>query len=280
LAASARVELIRFDMSEYMGGTRCRADRRRRRGYVGSTRAACSPTVSTSIRHACFCSDEIERRIRPVNVLLQDDGPRQAHRPQRKQVDFRTSILIMTPMPAPADMAETGLWLHPLKREVRPRSDQRMFTRNSATGWSHPSPSASVARGDRQVSRSSCSSSKPTRRPHVTIELSEEASRWLIANATTKLMGARPMARVIQEHIRSAGRRVLFGHLNPAAMCASSSTRTKKAATKLGFEYLDGRSREAGKAAGGCGPRPGGAPRRNERRRKKGLGAEGTVGQV
>ena len=47
---------------------------------------------------------------------------------------------------------------------------------------------------------------------NVTIELSDEASRWLIANGYDELMGARPMARVIQEHIKKPlADEVLFG---------------------------------------------------------------------
>src|SRR4029078_3488271 len=49
---------------------------------------------------------------------------------------------------------------------------------------------------------------------NVTIELSEEASRWLIANGYDELRGARRMARVIQEHIKKPlADEVLFGRL-------------------------------------------------------------------
>ena len=49
---------------------------------------------------------------------------------------------------------------------------------------------------------------------NVTIELSDEARRWLIANGYDELMGARPMARVIQEHIKKPlADEVLFGKL-------------------------------------------------------------------
>jgi ATP-dependent Clp protease ATP-binding subunit ClpA len=48
----------------------------------------------------------------------------------------------------------------------------------------------------------------------VTIELTDESSQWLIANGYDELMGARPMARVIQEHIKKPlADEVLFGRL-------------------------------------------------------------------
>jgi len=76
---------------------------------------------------------------------------------------------------------------------------------------------------------------------NVTIELSEEASRWLIANGYDELMGARPMARVIQEHIKKGlADEVLFGKLKNGGHVRVVVIKDEDGKDKLGFEYLDG----------------------------------------
>jgi len=96
------------------------------------------------------------------------------------------------------------------------------------------------------------------------------ASRWLIANGYDELMGARPMARVIQEHIKK-----------PLADKCCSATEIRRhvrvivdkdeeGRDKLGFEYLTGRSRRSRKAAGGAAKAAALAALETERRRKKG----------
>ena len=76
---------------------------------------------------------------------------------------------------------------------------------------------------------------------NVTIELSEEASRWLIANGYDELMGARPMARVIQEHIKKGlADEVLFGKLKGGGHVRVIVIKDDAGRDKLGFEFLDG----------------------------------------
>ena len=76
---------------------------------------------------------------------------------------------------------------------------------------------------------------------NVTIELSEEASRWLIANGYDELMGARPMARVIQEHIKKGlADEVLFGKLKGGGHVRVVVIKDDAGNNKLGFEFLEG----------------------------------------
>jgi ATP-dependent Clp protease ATP-binding subunit ClpA len=76
---------------------------------------------------------------------------------------------------------------------------------------------------------------------NVTIELSEEASRWLIANGYDELMGARPMARVIQEHIKKGlADEVLFGKLKNGGHVRVIVVKDDAGKDKIGFEYLEG----------------------------------------
>jgi len=76
---------------------------------------------------------------------------------------------------------------------------------------------------------------------NVTIELSDEASRWLIANGYDELMGARPMARVIQENIKKPlADEVLFGKLKNGGHVKVVVVKNGSGGDALGFEYLEG----------------------------------------
>jgi len=75
----------------------------------------------------------------------------------------------------------------------------------------------------------------------VTIELSEEAARWLIAHGYDEQMGARPMARTIQENIKKPlADEVLFGKLKAGGHVRVIVVPDENGINKLGFEYLDG----------------------------------------
>jgi ATP-dependent Clp protease ATP-binding subunit ClpA len=71
--------------------------------------------------------------------------------------------------------------------------------------------------------------------------LTEEASRWLIANGYDELMGARPMARVIQEHIKKGlADEVLFGKLKNGGHVRVVVVKDDAGNNKIGFEFLEG----------------------------------------
>jgi ATP-dependent Clp protease ATP-binding subunit ClpA len=75
----------------------------------------------------------------------------------------------------------------------------------------------------------------------VTIELSDEATQWLIANGYDELMGARPMARVIQEHIKKTlADEVLFGRLKTGGHVRVVVVIDEASNSKLSFDYPDG----------------------------------------
>src|SRR3974390_1089078 len=75
----------------------------------------------------------------------------------------------------------------------------------------------------------------------VTIELTDEATKWLIANGYDELMGARPMARVIQEHIKKGlAEEVLFGRLKGGGHVRGMVATAEAGNGKLSFDYPDG----------------------------------------
>ncbi|MDE2470798.1 MAG: ATP-dependent Clp protease ATP-binding subunit ClpA, partial [Bradyrhizobium sp.] len=79
----------------------------------------------------------------------------------------------------------------------------------------------------------------------VTIELSEPAKAWLVQHGYDEQMGARPMARVIQEHIKKPlADEVLFGHLKGGGhvrvVLVKDEAATEVGAEKIGFEFVEG----------------------------------------
>src|SRR5262249_45209855 len=75
----------------------------------------------------------------------------------------------------------------------------------------------------------------------VTIELSEEASKWLIEHGNDEQMGARPMGRVIQEHIKKPlAREVLFGRLKGGGHVRVIVAKEEAGQGKMDFEYVEG----------------------------------------
>jgi ATP-dependent Clp protease ATP-binding subunit ClpA len=103
----------------------------------------------------------------------------------------------------------------------------------------------------------------------VTIELSDEARQWLVTNGYDELMGARPMARVIQEHVKQPlADELIFGKLKNGGHVRVVLKKDDNGKDALGFEYPEGPVRpkpevEEEEAADKKGPpkaRKGGGP--------------------
>ena len=98
---------------------------------------------------------------------------------------------------------------------------------------------------------------------NVTIELAEEAAKWLIQHGYDEQMGARPMARVIQEYIKKPlADDVLFGRLKAGGHVRVILVKDEAGLDKLGFEYPDGPVTPKPEKI------PGAKPRRRSVRRK------------
>jgi ATP-dependent Clp protease ATP-binding subunit ClpA len=75
----------------------------------------------------------------------------------------------------------------------------------------------------------------------VTIELTDDARTWLVANGYDELMGARPMARLIQQVIKTPlADEVLFGRLKNGGAVKVVVTTNEAGGNVIGFEYPDG----------------------------------------
>jgi ATP-dependent Clp protease ATP-binding subunit ClpA len=245
LALSLGVELIRFDMSEYMERHTISRLIGAPPGYVGFDQGGLLTDGVDQHPHCVLLLDEIEKAHPDLfNVLLQvmDHGKLTDH--NGKQVDFRNVILIMTTNAGAADMAREAYGFTRTKREGDDtEAISKMFApefrnRLDATITFGHLPQDVIAK---VVEKFVLQLEAQLGDRNVTIELSEEASRWLIANGYDELMGARPMARVIQEHIKKPlADEVLFGHLKNGGHVRVIVDKDENGRDKLGFEFLDG----------------------------------------
>jgi ATP-dependent Clp protease ATP-binding subunit ClpA len=214
-------------------------------GYVGFDQGGLLTDGVDQHPHCVLLLDEIEKAHPDLfNVLLQimDHGKLTDH--NGKQVDFRNVILIMTTNAGASDMAKAAFGFTRSKREGDDmEAINRLFApefRNrldSIITFAHLSPEIIAQVVEKFVLQLEAQLADR----NVTIELSEEASRWLIANGYDELMGARPMARVIQEHIKKGlADEVLFGKLKNGGHVRVVVVKDETGKDKLGFEYLDG----------------------------------------
>ncbi|HEX5213790.1 MAG TPA: ATP-dependent Clp protease ATP-binding subunit ClpA [Pseudolabrys sp.] len=245
LAAALGVELIRFDMSEYMERHTVSRLIGAPPGYVGFDQGGLLTDGVDQHPHCVLLLDEIEKAHPDLfNVLLQvmDHGKLTDH--NGKQVDFRNVILIMTTNAGASEMAKSAYGFTRTKREGDDHEAiNRMFTpefRNrldATVTFAHLSQDIIKMVVEKFVLQLEAQLGDR----NVTIELSEEANRWLIANGYDELMGARPMARVIQEHIKKPlADEVLFGHLKAGGHVRVVVDKDENSRDKLGFQFLDG----------------------------------------
>lgn len=245
LAAGLGVHLIRFDMSEYMERHTVSRLIGAPPGYVGFDQGGLLTDGVDQHPHCVLLLDEIEKAHPDLfNVLLQimDHGKLTDH--NGKQVDFRNVILIMTTNAGASDMAKAAYGFTRSKREGDDmEAINRLFApefRNRLDAiitFNHLSPEIIAKVVEKFVLQLEAQLADR----NVTIELSEEASRWLIANGYDELMGARPMARVIQEHIKKGlADEVLFGKLKSGGHVRVTVVKDDAGKDKIGFEYLEG----------------------------------------
>jgi ATP-dependent Clp protease ATP-binding subunit ClpA len=214
-------------------------------GYVGFDQGGLLTDGVDQHPHCVLLLDEIEKAHPDLfNVLLQimDHGKLTDH--NGKQVDFRNIILIMTTNAGAADLAKgtygftrnkrEGDDLEAINRLFAPEFRNRL---DAIITFGHLSQDVIKQVVDKFVLQLEAQLADR----NVTIELAEDASRWLIVHGYDELMGARPMARVIQEHIKKPlADEVLFGRLKSGGHVRVILTRDEEGKEKLGFEYLDG----------------------------------------
>jgi ATP-dependent Clp protease ATP-binding subunit ClpA len=165
-----------------------------------------------------------------------------------KQVDFRNVILIMTTNAGAADLAKNAFGFNRTKREGDDQDAiQRMFTpefrnRLDATIAFQNLPRDVIGK---VVEKFVFQLEAQLADRSVTIELSPEATEWLIENGYDEQFGARPMARVIQEHIKQPlAEELLFGRLEGGGTVRVTVETPEEGKKKLGFEIVESRTKK------------------------------------
>ena len=218
LAKILGIELHRFDMSEYMERHSVSRLIGAPPGYVGFDQGGLLTDAIDQHPHCVLLLDEIEKAHPDLfNILLQvmDHGKLTDH--NGKTIDFRNVILVMTTNAGAADLAKPALGFG---REARVGEDQeavnRMFTpefrnRLDATiAFAALSPEVV----SRVVDKFIMELEGQLADRNVIIELSLGARQWLAEKGYDVAFGARPLGRVIQEHIKKPlAEELLFGKL-------------------------------------------------------------------
>lgn len=223
LALILGIDLVRFDMSEYMERHSISRLIGAPPGYVGFDQGGLLTDAIDQQPHTVLLLDEIEKAHPDLfNILLQvmDHGKLTDH--NGKSVSFRNVILIMTTNAGAAELAKPAIGF---ERSERTGDDteaiERMFTpefRNrldSIITFSNLSPEVVP----RVVDKFIIELETQLEDRNVIIELTDSARKWLAKKGYDKLFGARPLSRVIQEQIKKPlAEELLFGKLTKGGL--------------------------------------------------------------
>jgi ATP-dependent Clp protease ATP-binding subunit ClpA len=218
LAKILGVELLRFDMSEYMERHSVSRLIGAPPGYVGYDQGGLLTDGVDQHPHCVLLLDEIEKAHPDLfNVLLQvmDHGKLTDH--NGKKVDFRNVVLIMTTNAGAADAAKESIGFGRGKREGEDsEAIKRLFTPEFRNRLDAVVPFSALSADvvGRVVEKFVLQLEVQLGDRNVTFELSPEATNWLAERGYDEAFGARPLARLIQETIKKPlAEEILFGRL-------------------------------------------------------------------
>ncbi|MBF0249143.1 MAG: ATP-dependent Clp protease ATP-binding subunit ClpA [Alphaproteobacteria bacterium] len=218
LAMTMGVELVRFDMSEYMERHSVSRLIGAPPGYVGFDQGGLLTDKIDQHPHCVLLLDEIEKAHPDLfNILLQVMDHGKLTDNNGKTVDFRNVVLIMTTNAGAADLAKAAIGFERTAREGDDKEAiERMFSPEFRNRLDAIVPFANLSPEvmSRVVDKFVMELEVQLEERHVTIELTDEARAWLGKKGYDRNFGARPLARVIQEHIkRPLSEELLFGRL-------------------------------------------------------------------
>ncbi|MCC5996963.1 MAG: ATP-dependent Clp protease ATP-binding subunit ClpA [Oceanicaulis sp.] len=218
LASTLGVELLRFDMSEYMERHTVSRLLGAPPGYVGYDQGGQLTDAIDQHPHSVLLLDEIEKAHPDIfNILLQVMDNGQLTDANGKKIDCRNVILIMTTNAGASDAAKEAIGFGRGKREGEDMAAiERLFTpefRNrldAIIAFSGLKPEVVGRVVEKFVLQLEAQLSERG----VTFELTEAATLWLARKGYDENFGARPLGRVIQEHIKKPlADEILFGQL-------------------------------------------------------------------
>ncbi|MEI6893238.1 MAG: ATP-dependent Clp protease ATP-binding subunit ClpA [Colwellia sp.] len=218
LAKVLGVELLRFDMSEYMEKHAVSRLIGAPPGYVGYEQGGLLTDAVIKHPHAVVLLDEIEKAHEDVyNLLLQvmDHGTLTDN--NGRKADFRNIILVLTTNAGVRETVRQSIGFkeqdHSLNAlseinkvfspEFRNRLDNIILFNHLDSIVIHQVVDKFIVELQAQLDDKG-----------VSLELTKQAKQWLVDNGYDKAMGARPMSRLIQEHLKkSLANELLFGEL-------------------------------------------------------------------
>ena len=255
LASIMGVEMLRFDMSEYMERHTVSRLIGAPPGYVGFDQGGLLTDGVDQHPHCVLLLDEIEKAHPDLfNILLQvmDHGKLTDH--NGKKIDFRNVVLIMTTNAGAADLAREPIGFSRTKRKgddeeaIKKLFSPEFRNRLDAVIPFGNLPSDVIAR---VVEKFVLQLEVQLSDRNVQIELTPEANEWIAERGYDEQMGARPLARVIQENIKKPlADEVLFGRLTKGGHV---TVLVDKETDTLTFEIEanEGSSRNGGGSDGG-----------------------------
>jgi len=218
LAEALGIKLMRFDMSEYMERHTVSRLIGAPPGYVGFDQGGLLTDAVDQTPHAVLLLDEIEKAHPDLfNILLQVMDHGKLTDNNGKIVDFRNVILIMTTNAGAQELSKKAIGFN---RENRDGADaeaiEKMFTPEFRNRLDAIIPFAPLGTDvirlvvDKFVMQLDAQLAER----NVEIELSDAARNWLAERGYDRNYGARPLARVVQEHIKKPlADMLLFGEL-------------------------------------------------------------------
>ncbi|MEO1601135.1 MAG: ATP-dependent Clp protease ATP-binding subunit ClpA [Pseudomonadota bacterium] len=223
LASIMGVELLRFDMSEYMEKHSVSRLIGAPPGYVGFDQGGLLTDGVDQHPHCVLLLDEIEKAHPDVfNILLQimDHGKLTDH--NGKGVSFRNVILIMTSNAGASELAKEAMGFGRMEREGDDQEAiERMFSpefrnRLDAVISFGALPKAVILQ---VVEKFVLQLEAQLMERNVSFELTRPAAEWLGEKGYDSRMGARPLGRVIQEHVKKTlADEILFGKLSKGGL--------------------------------------------------------------
>ncbi|MBY6164827.1 ATP-dependent Clp protease ATP-binding subunit ClpA [Pseudooceanicola nitratireducens] len=218
LADSLGVELLRFDMSEYMEKHAVSRLIGAPPGYVGFDQGGLLTDGVDQHPHCVLLLDEIEKAHPDVyNILLQvmDNGQLTDH--NGRTVNFRNVILIMTSNAGASEQAKAAIGFGRDRREGEDTAAiERTFTPEFRNRLDAVISFAPLGKEVilQVVEKFVLQLEAQLMDRNVSIELTRPAAEWLADKGYDDKMGARPLGRVIQEHIKKPlAEELLFGKL-------------------------------------------------------------------
>ncbi|HJW41613.1 MAG TPA: ATP-dependent Clp protease ATP-binding subunit ClpA [Rhizomicrobium sp.] len=240
LAKTLGVELLRFDMSEYMERHTVSRLIGAPPGYVGFDQGGLLTDGVDQHPHCVLLLDEVEKAHPDLfNILLQvmDHGKLTDH--NGKKIDFRNVVLIMTTNAGASDAARDAIGFGRGKREGEDEEAiKKLFTPEFRNRLDATITFAALGREtiDRVVEKFVLELEAQLEDRDVTFDLTPEATRWLGEKGYDDAFGARPLARVIQENLKKPlADEILFGKLKDGGTVRVLLDRD---ADKLAFEFV------------------------------------------